>query len=141
MLELLKDNAPVTVNSFVFLAQNKWFDNIIFHRVLPGFVAQTGDPSGTGMGFPGYAYDNEISVDLKYDAPGWVGMANSGPNTNGSQFFITYAELPQLDGQYTIFARVIQGMDVLEKLTERNPQAGGDLPPGDRILSVIIEAK
>ncbi len=141
VLELLTDAAPVTVNSFVYLAQNDWFDNVTFHRVLPGFVAQSGDPSGTGMGEPGYVYDNEISMDLKYDAPGMVGMANSGANTNGSQFFITFDALPDLDGQYTIFAKVIDGMDVAEKLTARNPEAGGDLPPGDVIQDVVIEAK
>ncbi len=141
VLQLLPDVAPVTVNSFVYLAQNDWFDNVTFHRVLPGFVAQSGDPSGTGMGDPGFVYDNEISMDLKYDAPGLVGMANSGANTNGSQFFITFDALPQLDGQYTIFARVIEGMDVAEKLTARNPEAGGDLPPGDVIKDVVIEAK
>jgi len=141
VLELLKDVAPLTVNSFVYLAQNDWFDNVTFHRVLPGFVAQSGDPSGTGMGSPGFVYDNEISMDLKFDAPGMVGMANSGANTNGSQFFITYDAMPQLDGQYTIFAKVIEGMDVAKKLTERNPEAGGDLPPGDVIQDVVIEAK
>ena len=134
-------SAPITVNSFVYLAQNDWFDNVIFHRVLPGFVAQSGDPSGTGMGFPGYTYANEISMDLKYDAPGLVGMANSGANTNGSQFFITYDALPQLDGQYTIFAKVIEGMAVVESLTERNPEAGTVLPAGDIIQDVVIEAK
>ena len=141
VLQLLPDVAPVTVNSFVYLAQNDWFDNVTFHRVLPGFVAQSGDPSGTGMGDPGFVYDNEISMDLKYDAAGIVGMANSGANTNGSQFFITFDALPQLDGQYTIFAKVIEGMDVAEKLTARNPEAGGDLPPGDVIRDVVIEAK
>jgi cyclophilin family peptidyl-prolyl cis-trans isomerase len=129
------------VNNFIFLARSGWFNNVTFHRVLPNFVAQTGDPSGTGMGGPGYAFVNEISPDLKYDKAGMVGMANSGPDTNGSQFFITYAPTPQLDGSYTIFGQVIQGMDVAKNLAARDPSQGLDLPPGDKILSVEIEEK
>ena len=90
VIQLYADKAPLTVNSFVFLAKQGWFDGVTFHRVIPGFVAQAGDPSGTGQGGPGYFFKNEVS-DLKYDKPGVVGMANSGPDTNGSQFFITYA--------------------------------------------------
>lgn len=140
VIQLYPDKAPVTVNSFVFLAREHWFDGITFHRVIPGFVAQTGDPLADGTGSPGYEYGNEIS-DLQYDQPGRVGMANAGPDTNGCQFFITYDALPQLNGGYTIFGQVINGMDVLKNLKERIPDNGGDLPPGDKILSVTIEEK
>jgi cyclophilin family peptidyl-prolyl cis-trans isomerase len=141
VIELYADKAPITVNSFIFLAQNGWFDNVTFHRVIPGFVAQTGDPSGTGYGTPGYAFKNEISSELKFDGPGVVGMANAGADSNGSQFFITYAAQPTLDGSYTVFGHVIQGMDVVNSLTPRDPSQGTDLPSGDKILSVSIEQK
>jgi cyclophilin family peptidyl-prolyl cis-trans isomerase/protein-disulfide isomerase len=141
VLQLFADKAPLAVNSFVFLARQGWFNGITFHRVIPGFVAQSGDPSGTGRGNPGYFFKNEISPDLKFDRPGVVGMANSGPDTNGSQFFITYAAAPHLDGSYTIFGQVIRGMDVLENLTPRDPSSGIALPPGDTLLSVEIEEK
>ncbi|MFZ1043103.1 MAG: peptidylprolyl isomerase [Anaerolineales bacterium] len=138
VIQLYADKAPLAVNSFIFLAKQGWFDGVTFHRVIPGFVAQAGDPSGTGQGGPGYFFKNEVS-DLKYDKPGVVGMANSGPDTNGSQFFITYAPEPTLDGSYTIFGQVLKGMDVVESLTPRDPSQAGDLPPGDKILSVTIE--
>ena len=141
VIELAADKAPLAVNSFIFLARNGWFDNITFHRVVPGFVAQAGDPSGTGYGTPGYAFKNEISPDLTFDAPGVVGMANAGADSNGSQFFITYSAQPSLDGKYTVFGHVIQGMDVATSLTPRDPSQSGDLPPGDKILSVSIEEK
>jgi cyclophilin family peptidyl-prolyl cis-trans isomerase len=141
VIELFADKAPLAVNSFIFLAKNGWFDGVTFHRVVPGFVAQAGDPSGTGYGTPGYAFKNEISPDLKFDGPGVVGMANAGADSNGSQFFITYAAQPTLDGSYTIFGKVIQGMDVANKLTPRDPSQSADLPPGDQILSVTIEEK
>ena len=111
-----------------------------FHRVIPGFAAQAGDPSGTGKGNPGYFFNNEIS-DLFFDKPGIVGMANSGPDTNGSQFFITFAPAPHLDGSYTIFGRVLSGLDVAENLTPRDPDQGTLLPPGDKIISITIEEK
>lgn len=136
-VQLYADKAPKTVNSFVFLAQQGWFDDVTFHRVMPGFVAQTGDPSGTGFGGPGYAFEDEIT-DLTFDSAGVVGMANAGPGSNGSQFFITYQAVPDLDGKYTVFGKVIEGMENVEKLTERNPQQSPDLPPGDKILSVEI---
>jgi cyclophilin family peptidyl-prolyl cis-trans isomerase/protein-disulfide isomerase len=141
VIQLFPDKAPFTVNNFVFLAQNGWFDNITFHRVIPGDIAQTGDPSGTGLGNPGYYINNEVNPTLKFDKPGVVGMANSGPNTNGSQFFITLKPVPDLDGTYTIFGQVISGMDVLEKLTARNPQLGTILPPGDKLITVAIEER
>jgi len=138
-LELFADEAPLAVNSFVFLAEHGWFDGVTFHRVIPGYVAQAGDPSGSGFGGPGYAFDNEIVPDLTFDGPGIVGMANAGPGSNGSQFFITYAAAPKLNGGYTIFGRVISGMDVAESLTPRDPAQSMNLPPGDKILSVTIE--
>ncbi len=139
-IQLFPDKAPLAVNSFVFLARQKWFNDVTFHRVIPGFIAQAGDPSGTGQGGPGYFFKNEEN-DLKFDKPGVVGMANSGPDTNGSQFFITFAPAPHLNGKYTIFGQVISGMDVAEKLTPRNPQQGFILPEGDKIIDVGIEEK
>jgi cyclophilin family peptidyl-prolyl cis-trans isomerase len=141
VIQLFADKAPLAVNSFIFLARQGWFDGVTFHRVIPGFVAQAGDPSGTGNGNPGYFFKNEIS-DLKFDKPGMVGMANSGADTNGSQFFITYAAAVHLDGGYTIFGQVLSGLDVAEKLTPRDPSQGTSLlPPGDKILGVDIEEK
>ena len=141
VIELFADKAPMTVNSFVFLSKQGWFNGVTFHRVVENFVAQAGDPSGTGYGGPGYAYANEIS-DLKFDKAGVVGMANSGEDANGSQFFITYAPAVNLDGKYTVFGQVIEGMDVVQKLTPRDPDKGGtNLPAGDAILSVDITEK
>ena len=140
-IELYPDKAPIAVNNFIFLARNGWYDGVTFHRVISGFVAQAGDPSGTGFGGPGYAFVNEISPDLKFDKAGVVAMANAGADSNGSQFFITYAPAPQLDGSYTIFGKVISGMDVAQSLTPRDPSTTLDLPPGDKILSVSIEEK
>jgi len=140
-IELFADKTPLTVNNFVFLAQQGWYDGVTFHRVLDGFVAQGGDPSGTGIGDPGYAFKNEIVPGLTFDRAGLVAMANAGADTNGSQFFITYAPLPNLDGSYTIFGQVIKGMDVANSLTRRDPSQNADLPPGDKILKVTIEVK
>jgi cyclophilin family peptidyl-prolyl cis-trans isomerase/protein-disulfide isomerase len=139
-LDLFADKAPLAVNNFVFLARKGWYDGVTFHRVLPGFMAQTGDPTGTGYGGPGYAFDNEIT-DLKFDSPGVLGMANAGPGSNGSQFFITYAAAPHLNGGFTIFGRLVSGMDVLQKLTPRDPSQPVDLPPGDKIVGVTIIEK
>jgi cyclophilin family peptidyl-prolyl cis-trans isomerase len=141
IIELYADKAPMAVNSFIFLANNGWFDGVTFHRVIPGFVAQAGDPSGTGYGTPGYAFKNEISPDLKFDGPGVVAMANAGADSNGSQFFITYSAQPSLNGGYTIFGKVIQGMEVVNHLTPRDPSQSVDLPAGDKILSVTITEK
>ena len=139
VVKLFPDVAPMTVNSFVFLAEDGWFDGVSFHRVLPDFMAQGGDPSGSGMGGPGYAFKNETSPDLTFDRKGLLAMANSGPDTNGSQFFITFAPTPHLDGSYTIFGEVLQGMDVVESLTPRDPSQGGDLPEGDLIISITVQ--
>jgi cyclophilin family peptidyl-prolyl cis-trans isomerase/protein-disulfide isomerase len=140
VINLFANKAPLAVNSFVFLAREGWFDGVTFHRVIPGFAAQTGDPSGTGRGGPGYFFKNEIDPSLKFDKPGMVGMANSGPDTNGSQFFIIYAPAAHLDGFFTVFGQVLSGMDILEKLTPRDPQKG-NLPAGDKLLHVTIEEK
>lgn len=140
VIELYPDKAPLAVNSFVFLAREGWFDGVTFHRVMPGFAAQAGDPSGTGRGNAGYLFNNEISA-LLFDKPGLVGMANSGPDTNGSQFFITFAPAPHLNGAYTIFGRVISGLDVAEQLTPRDPAQDTLLPPGDKIINITIEEK
>lgn len=141
VIQFYPQQAPVAVNNFIFLAREGWFDGITFHRVLDGFVAQTGDPSGTGQGSPGYFFADEIDEALTFDKPGVVAMANLGPDTNGSQFFITYDVAPTLDGKHTIFGQVIRGMDVLEKLTERNEAFGEFLPPGDLLLKVTIEER
>ncbi|HZU87220.1 MAG TPA: peptidylprolyl isomerase [Anaerolineaceae bacterium] len=142
VIELFADKAPLTVNSFVFLAREGWFNNVPFHRVLDGFVAQAGDPSGTGMGNPGYEYINEIAAGLAYDKAGVVGMANAGADTNGSQFFITLAPATNLTGGYTIFGQVTEAsMAVVNALTKRDPSTEGVLPDPDLILSVMIEEK
>jgi len=137
VIELYADKAPLAVNSFVFLARQGWFNGITFHRVIPGFAAQSGDPSGTGKGNPGYLFNNEHS-DLLFDRPGRVGMANSGPDTNGSQFFITFAPEPHLDGGYTLFGQVLSGLEVAEQLTPRDPDQPLVQPGGDKIISVTV---
>jgi len=140
VIQLFPAEAPLAVNSFIFLAGEGWFDNVPFHRVLPGFVAQAGDPSGTGIGGPGYAFGNETTPDLKFDKAGVVGMANAGEeNTNSSQFFITYDAIPQLNGSYTIFGQVISGMDTAESLTPRDTSSGEILPEPDLINAIDIE--
>lgn len=139
VIQLFADKAPMTVNSFLFLARNGWYDDITFHRVLPDLFAQTGDPSGTGKGNPGYYIITEIDPSLTFDKPGMVAMVNSGPDTSGSQFFITYAPAAQYNGQYTIFGEVLSGMDVLKQLTPRDAQPGTDTPPGDKLISVTVE--
>ena len=135
VIELLAQAAPTTVNSFVFLAREGYYDGVTFHRVLPGFVAQGGDPTGTGSGGPGYQIPNE-DAGLLFDSAGLVAMANSGRDTNGSQFFITYAPQPGLNGNFTIFGRVISGMEVAEALTPRDPDADPNAPPGDEIVTI-----
>lgn len=140
-VQLYPDKAPVTVNSFVFLARKGFFDGVTFHRVLDGFMAQGGDPSGTGMGGPGYQFAYEAN-DLKFDKPGVLAMANRGAATptNGSQFFITFVPVPELDGGYTIFGQVTSGMEVVNAITRRDPQQNPDFP-GDSIESIVIEEK
>lgn len=141
VLELYPKQAPWAVNSFVFLARNHWFDGSAFFRVIPGFVAQAGDPSNSSLGGPGYEFTNEVTPELRFDKPGVLGMANSGNNDNGSQFFITYTAVPDLDGKYTIFGQVVEGMDVLPSLRPRNPASDQILVPPDAILEISVEEK
>ena len=140
-MQLFANKAPFTVNSFLFLVRNGWYEDITFHRVIPDLFAQTGDPSGTGKGLPGYYVVTEIDPTLKFNKPGMVAMVNSGPDTSGSQFFITYGPAVQFDGKYTIFGEVLSGMDVLEQLTPRDAQPGSDTPPGDKLLRITIEER
>jgi cyclophilin family peptidyl-prolyl cis-trans isomerase len=139
VIQLYPDKAPITVNSFVFLARDGFFNGVTFHRVLEGFMAQGGDPTGTGMGGPGYEFVNEDS-DLKFDKAGVLAMANAGRDTNGSQFFITFGPTPDLDGGYTIFGQVTSGMEVVNAITRRDPQTNPSFT-GDVIASVIISEK
>jgi cyclophilin family peptidyl-prolyl cis-trans isomerase len=134
-IRLRADVAPESVNSFVFLSGEGFYDGCTFHRVIPGFVAQAGDPTGTGSGGPGYTVIDEIS-DLPFQA-GAVGMANAGPNTNGSQFFIALDDAPHLNGRYTVFGEISEGMDVVRAITPRDPAQAAE--PGDQIRSVTIE--
>ncbi len=126
VLDLFASDVPITVNNFVFLARERFYDGTIFHRVIPGFVAQGGDPTGTGTGTPGYRFDDEITEHTH--VTGALSMANSGPNTNGCQFFITYAPQHHLDGKHSVFGQLIEGMDVLERLE-----------PGDVIIRIRID--
>ncbi|MFZ5909822.1 MAG: peptidylprolyl isomerase [Chloroflexota bacterium] len=136
VIQLYPDKAPITVNSFVFLAREGYFDGSTFHRVLEGFMAQGGDPTGTGTGGPGYQFVNEDS-DLTFDKAGVVAMANAGRDTNGSQFFITFGPAPQLNGGYTIFGQVIEGMEVVNGITRRDPTQNPSYT-GDVMESVTI---
>ncbi len=124
--ELFPADAPVTVNSFVFLSREGFYDGVTFHRVIPGFMAQGGDPTGTGSGGPGYQFQDEFSD--RAHGTGALSMANAGPNTNGSQFFITHAPQPHLDGAHSVFGQLIEGMDVLLKIEQ-----------GDVIKTIMID--
>jgi len=139
VVELYPAKAPITVNSFVFLACKNYFDGVTFHRVLEGFMAQGGDPTGTGGGGPGYEFVNENS-DLSFDKDGVVAMANAGPDTNGSQFFITFGAQEFLNGGYTIFGQVVEGMEVVNGITRRDPDQSPTFE-GDAIESVVITEK
>jgi len=155
IVELEAEKAPTTVNNFVFLAREGWYDGATFFRVLPGFLAQAGDPTNTGIGGPGYQFADEFHPDLQHDQAGVLSMANAGPNTNGSQFFVTYAPAPWLDAYdengelkdcelqevscHAVFGRVTEGLDVLETLAPRDPSQDPELPPGDAILTIEIE--
>jgi len=134
-LRLFAEEAPLTVNNFVFLANQGFYDGVTFHRVIEDFMAQGGDPTGRGTGGPGYAFEDETNNGLTFAEPGLLAMANSGANTNGSQFFITFAPTPWLDGNHTIFGRVIEGEQVLSQLTRRQP---GAATPGDMIERILI---
>ena len=117
-IELYPEHAPKTVNNFVFLAQDGFYDGISFHRVIPNFMVQGGDPTGTGRGGPGYSFEDEVKNNpLRHEA-GVLSMANAGPNTNGSQFFITHAPQPHLDGRHTVFGKVTKGQDVVDSISQ-----------------------
>lgn len=136
-LDLYEDAAPQTVNNFVFLAQQGFYNTTTFHRVLPGFMAQGGDPTGTGTGGPGYTFADETDNGLVFDTYGLLAMANAGPNTNGSQFFITTVPTPWLDGNHTIFGKVYEGIERVELLTPRDPEMMPDYE-GSALHTVVI---
>ena len=121
VLELFADKTPVTVNNFVFLVREGFYDGTIFHRVISDFMAQGGDPTGTGRGGPGYCFADEVHPSLKHDKPVVLSMANAGPGTNGSQFFITHVPTPHLNNKHSVFGQVVSGMDVLPSIPERDP--------------------
>ena len=120
-LTLEGQKAPKTVNNFVFLARQGFYDGVVFHRVIADFMAQTGDPTGTGSGGPGYKFADEFHPELRHDGPGVLSMANAGAGTNGSQFFITHVATPWLDDKHSVFGRVSGGLDVLLSIPERDP--------------------
>ena len=127
VLELFANKTPKTVNNFVFLAREGFYDNITFHRVIADFMAQGGDPTGTGMGGPGYRFADEFHPELKHNKPGILSMANAGPGTNGSQFFITHVPTPHLNNKHSVFGQITEGMDVLMALKN-----------GSKINSIVI---
>ncbi len=127
-IDLHADKTPLTVANFVNLAQHGYYDGVSFHRVIANFMVQGGDPTGTGSGGPGYRFEDEFDASLKHDGPGVLSMANAGPGTNGSQFFITHGPTPHLDGVHSIFGRVSSGQDVVDSIAQ-----------GDKMLSVTIE--
>ena len=126
-IELFADAAPVTVNNFVFLAREGFYDGVTFHRVIPNFVIQGGDPTGSGRGGPGYRIQDEFNGNPHKHGTGYLSMANAGPGTNGSQFFITHSPQPHLDGRHTVFGKVTSGMDVVNSIRQ-----------GDQMTSVTV---
>lgn len=137
VLDLFADKVPTTVNNFVFLARQGFYDGTTFHRVIKDFMAQGGDPTGTGTGGPGYRFKDEFHPSLRHDKPGRLSMANAGPNTNGSQFFITHVPTPWLDQKHSIFGQVIEGMDTLMSIPVRDPAQRSS--PAVKILKLTIE--
>ena len=137
--DLYEDRTPETVNNFVFLARNRYYDGVVFHRVLEDFMAQTGDPTGTGRGGPGYRFEDEFNAELKHDEKGTLSMANAGPNTNGSQFFITFGPTPHLNGRHAVFGKVVEGIEILDNLTRVDPTRSGGAQP-DKMEEVYIVA-
>ena len=135
-VKLFAQDAPKTVNNFVFLARDGYYDGVTFHRVIPGFMAQSGDPTGTGSGGPGYRFEDEFHPSLRHSKPGILSMANAGPNTNGSQFFITFVPTPHLDDAHAVFGEVIEGMEAVNSITVRDPSTAST--PGDVITSITI---
>ena len=130
VVELFTKDAPKTVNNFVFLAREGFYDGTVFHRVIADFMVQGGDPTGTGRGGPGYKFEDETKTNPNRHSRGVLSMANAGPNTNGSQFFITHVDTPWLDGKHTVFGRVLSGQDVVDSVQQ-----------GDTLNSVTVEEK
>jgi cyclophilin family peptidyl-prolyl cis-trans isomerase len=137
VIELFADKAPKTVNNFVFLAREGYYDGVMFHRVISNFMVQGGDPTGSGRGGPGYKFEDEFDSTLRHDKRGVLSMANAGPDTNGSQFFITHGPTPHLDDRHTVFGQVVDGMDVLMSIPPRDP--GNIHAPAVKINRVTIE--
>ena len=134
-VDLYAAQVPKTVNNFVFLAREGFYDGVKFHRVIANFMAQTGDPTGTGKGGPGYDFADEFHPTLKHAGPGVLSMANAGPNTNGSQFFLTHVATPWLDGKHSVFGKVRDGMVVLQAIPPRDP----DMPQAPAVTIQRIE--
>ncbi len=137
VVKLFADKTPKTVNNFVFLAREGFYNDTIFHRVINDFMVQGGDPTGTGMGGPGYKFSDEFDSSLKHDKPGILSMANAGPNTNGSQFFITHVPTPWLDNKHSVFGEVTGGLDVLFSIPARDPSKRNS--PAVKLLTVEID--
>lgn len=138
-IELFADKTPNTVNNFVFLAREGFYDGTIFHRVIGNFMVQGGDPIGTGTGGPGYQFKDEFHPDLKHSKRGILSMANAGPNTNGSQFFITHLATPHLDFKHSVFGQLVEGEDVFMSIPERDPSNTNN--PSISIKSITIIEK
>lgn len=136
VVELFADRAPKTVNNFVFLAREGFYNGVAFHRVIRDFMAQGGDPTGSGSGGPGYQFADEFHSGLRHDGPGVLSMANAGPNTNGSQFFITHRATPHLDNKHSVFGKVVKGMEVVLAIPDRDPARAKE--PGTKINSIDI---
>jgi peptidyl-prolyl cis-trans isomerase B (cyclophilin B) len=139
-IKLMPEVAPKHVTSTVYLTRLGFYDDVPFHRVIPGFMAQGGDPTGTGRSGPGYQYAGEFDPKLKHDKGGLLSMANAGPNTDGSQFFLTFVATPWLDGKHTIFGEVVSGTDTLKKLEEKGTQGGQPTAPL-KIVKATIEVE
>lgn len=140
-IELFGQDTPNTVDNFVKLAEKSFYNGVIFHRVIDGFMIQGGDPTGTGRGGPGYQFGDEFHPKLKHNAEGILSMANAGPNTNGSQFFITLAPTPHLDGRHTVFGKVVEGMDVVRKIGKTKTSKPGDRPVVDVVMNKVTVEK
>ncbi len=136
-IQLFEQQVPKKVPNFVKLAETHFYDGVIFHRVIDRFMIQGGDPTGTGRGGPGYTFGDEIHPQLQHNSEGILSMANAGPNTNGSQFFITLAPTPHLDGHHTVFGKVSEGMDVVRKIGKTKTSKPGDRPVVDVVMNKV----